>query len=565
MSLNGALSIASNALQLYSLGIQIAGNNIANASTPGYIREQLRVYPSAPYAIGTVLVGTGAQATGVRQVFDRFLEDRIHTANSNYSAAAIRSQAYSQLESIVGELGEQDLSSSLNRFVQAVQNAANQPDDAALRNIVVQQASQFAFDAVNLRQRVAGLRDAYSDQMRALTEEANSLINEIASLNPRISQLEANGLDLSEAGPLRVQRLNALNRLSEILPIRVHEQASGSIDVFTDNDFLILGGYTQQLEAVLAPTESGLAEINVQTSLTRATVGTGGGELGGLIEARDQILNGYLNELDKFVGAVIFEFNKIHASGEGLIGYTTVTSSNFVNSTTAALNQAGLAFSPQHGGFEIKVRNTATGVEESHQIAIDLDGIGSDTSLEELRAAINAIGEVTAEITSENKLRITTTAGYEIRFHNDTSGTLAALGLNTFFTGHSSDDIAVNGLIASDHRYFASGQGGGAADNRNALALAQFIDRPLNALNGLTIDKFQTNLVTQIAQAASAEKAMAEGSRGFRDSLMIQREQKSGVSIDEEAIQLLNLQRNYQAAARIITTIDQLLNTLLQM
>ena len=72
MSLNGALSIASNALQLYSLGIQIAGNNIANASTPGYIREQLRVYPSAPYAVGTVLVGTGAQ------LFDGF-SDRIHT------------------------------------------------------------------------------------------------------------------------------------------------------------------------------------------------------------------------------------------------------------------------------------------------------------------------------------------------------------------------------------------------------------------------------------------------------------------------------------------------------
>lgn len=565
MSLNGALSIASNALQLYSLGIQIAGNNIANASTPGYIREQLRVYPSAPYAVGTVLVGTGAQAAGVRQVFDRFLEDRIHTANSDYSAAAIRSQTYSQLESIVGELGEQDLSSSLNRFIQAVQNAANQPDDAALRNIVVQQASQFAFDAVSLRQRVAGLRDAYSDQMRALTEEANALINEISALNPQISRLEANGLDLSEAGPLRVQRLNALNRLSEILPIRVHEQASGSIDVFTDNDFLILGGYTQQLEAVLAPTESGLAEINVQTSLTRATVGRGGGELGGLIESRDQILNGYLNELDKFVGAVIFEFNKFHASGEGLIGYTNVTSSNFVNSTTAALNQAGLAFSPEHGGFEIKVRNTATGVEETHQIAINLDGIGADTSLEDLRAAMNSLGQVTAEITSENKLRITTTAGYEVRFQNDTSGVLAALGINTFFTGHSSDDIAVNGLIASDHRYFASGQGGGAADNRNALELAQFIDRPLNSLKGLTIDKFQTSLVTQIAQAASAEKAMAEGSRGFRDSLMVQREQKSGVSIDEEAIQLLNLQRNYQAAARIITTIDQLMNTLLQM
>ncbi len=564
MSLNGALSIASGALQLYSLGIEISGNNIANASTPGYIREQLRIYPSPPYAIGTVLVGTGAQATGVRQVFDRFLENRIHTANTNYSASSIRHQTYLQLESAMRELGEQDLSSSLNNFVQSVQNAANQPDDPALRNIVIQQGALFANDVTHLRARIGELRDSYSGQMRSLVEEANALIAEIEALNPQIGRLEANGLDLSEAGSLRVRRLNAVNRLSEIIPIRIQEHPSGAIDVFTGSDFLVMGGYSQKLEAVLAPTEGGVAEVSVQTTLTKAPISTKGGELGGLIEARDQIVSGFIDQLDQFVGAVINEFNKVHAGGEGLIGFRDVTSTDFVNDTTAALNAAGLAFTPQHGSFQISVRNSATGASEQFHLNVDLDGIGVDTSLEDLRAAINAIGNVQAEITSEKKLRITTSSGYEVRFGNDTSGVLASLGINTFFTGSKSDDIAVNAIVMADQRYFAASRGGGPADNTNALELAQFIDRSSSQLQGLSIDQFYTSLVGGLAQAASAEGALTEGSKGFLESLQTQRQQRSGVSLDEEAIMLMQLQHNYQAAARIITTVDQLMNTLLQ-
>ena len=563
MSLNGALSVASNALQLYSLGIEISGNNIANASTPGYIREQLRIYPSAPYQIGSVLVGSGAQATGVRQVFDRFLEARIHTANTSNAATSVRVQAYQQLETSMNELGDYDLSSSLNNFVQAVQNAANQPDDPALRNIVVQQGTLFANDVSNLRARIGELRESFSGQMRSLVDEANSLIAEISALNPQIGRLEANGLDLSEAGALRVQRLNALNRLSEIIPIRVQEQPSGAVDVFTGSDFLILGGYSQKLEAVLAPTETGVASVNVQTSVTKAPIGGTGGELGGLVEARDQIVTGFLDQLDTFVGAVIEQFNKLHASGEGLIGYSDVTSTNFVTDTTASLANAGLPFAPEHGSFKLTVRNTTTGAAVESLVQVDLNGIGTETSLEDLRAAIDGVDGVTATITSENKLRITTDAGYEIRFGNDTSGVLAALGVNTFFTGSTSDDIGVNSLIASDQRYLATGRGGGDGDNTNALAMAQFIDQSSTRLNGMSIDQFYTSLVGGLAQSAAAEQALAEGSQGFLESLQTQRQQRSGVSLDEEAIQIMQLQHNYQAAARIITTVDELLNTLL--
>ncbi len=564
MSLNGALSIASGALQLYSLGIQVSGNNVANASTPGYVREELKIYPTAPYHIGAVLVGSGAQAAGVRQVLDQFLEARIHTANTDFSASDTRSQTYLSLQATVRELGDQDLSTSLNQLVQAVQDASNQPDDPAFRNIVVQQGALFAHDVTDLRRRVGELRESYSGQIRSLTEEANALIDQITALNPQIGRLEANGLDLSEAGGLRVQRLNALNRLSEIIPVRVQEQPSGAIDVFTNSDFLILAGYSQRLEAVVAPTDAGVAEINVQTSVSKAPIGANGGELGGLIESRDRILTGFLQQLDEFAGGVIHEFNKVHTSGEGLVGFTDVTGTNFVNDTTAALNAAGLAHPPEHGSFKLKVRNTTTAAVTEHSLAVDLDGIGAETSLEDLRTAIDALDHVTAQITSERKLRITTDSGYEVRFGEDSSGVLGSLGINTFFTGSKSDDIALNALIAADQRYFAGGRGGGPGDNTNALALAQVIDQSSTRLNGLSVDDFYTNLIGSLGQSAAAEEALSAGARDFRDSLVTQREQRSGVSIDEEAIQILQLQHNYQAAARIISTVDELLNTLLQ-
>ncbi len=563
MSLNGTLAMSSRSLELFSLGIQVAGNNIANASSPGFVRDELTTAPTAPYRSGGVLIGSGARAVGVRQVLDTYLEKRIYTANADYSAANIRNQGFLQLQSTLQELGDSDLSTSLNNFVATINTVSSQPDSAALRSALLQQGQQFATDVTKLRLRIDELRDASSDQMSALVNEANSLLATIANLNPQITSTEANGLGQNDAGGLRVERLNALNRLAEIIPIRVQESPSGSVDVFTGSDYLLLGGHTQQLETVLAPTGDGYAEVNVQTTRTHSSFAGAGGELGGLIQTRDQILSGFITQLDQFVGSVVGEFNRIHASGEGLVGFTDVTGTDYVNDASVPLNQAGLAFTPTHGSFELKVRNPQTGAVTSTNIPIDLDGQGSDTSLNDLRTALNAIDHVNATITSEGKLRITADPGFEVRFGNDTSGTLAALGINTFFTGSTSGDLGINSMILNDQRLLATGQGGGPADNRNALALASFIDHPVVQLGGVSVDQFYTQLIGSTAQAAAAEQSLSNGYQGFRDSLKTMREQRSGVSLDEEAIRVMNLQHNYQAAARIVSTIDDLLRTLI--
>ncbi|MCH7687148.1 MAG: flagellar hook-associated protein FlgK, partial [Planctomycetes bacterium] len=108
-------------------------------------------------------------------------------------------------------------------------------------------------------------------------------------------------------------------------------------------------------------------------------------------------------------------------------------------------------------------------------------------------------------------------------------------------------------------------QGAGPSDNRNAVLLVEFSDQPVQALANITLEEFYESSVSRIAQGSATESAIAEGFVSFRESLLGQRAQFSGVSLDEEAIKILEFQHSFQASARLISTIDELFTTLLNM
>lgn len=561
MGLNGTLAVASRALEAFTAGIEVAGQNIANANTPGYIREKLNLTTSAPYRSGNLILGTGVDVGGIQQEINLFLEARIYTANSDASAADARQTIYKQLETQIRELGDGDLSTRLNEFVAGVQDTVDSPSAVATREATILQGERLATDITDLRGRVDELRKAQTINIESLVDEANQLVKTIKELNPRISKLEIGGLIDSDAGGLRTQRYTALNRLSEIVPIRFAEREDGSLDVFTESQFLILANQTQEFQTVIG-VDRGVQVQTVRLSQTKTELtDSGGGELQGIIDGRDQILGGFVDKLNEYTGNLIFEFNKVHASGEGLAGYQSVTATNRASVTNVALNQAGLAFTPGHGSFEIKVGDGNT--FKTTKIAIDLDGIGTETTLEDLRAALDAVDNVTATISTDGRLKLETGVNSEFRFANDTSGVLAALGINTFFAGTDSLSVAVNSTIADDHRLLATSRGGGPSDNRNVRALATLIDQPISTLGDVSLDDFYNSIVSTVAQSSSAETAVAASAEGFRESLFNQRQQYSGVSLDEEAIHLLQFQRAYQSAARIISTVDELFSILL--
>lgn len=563
MGLNGALAAVGRSLEIFSTGIQVAGQNIANSSTPGYIREKLNISTGLPYASGSLILGTGAKADGIKQQIDLYLESRIHGANSEASASNSLSYIYKQLEAELNALGDGSLSDLVGGFLATIHDVVNQPESAAFRQFAVEDGATLVGQFKSLRSRIDELRSAQTIKLNASVQEANRLIDKVYKLNYDIQRSELGGLVDSDAGALRSQRYDALKRLSEIMPIQFDERSDGTVDVRTPSDYLILAGSYQHL-TTSTEIDRGVNVTYVRLENTGTDVSHLGGEIKGIIEGRDDVLGGFADDLDEYVASFIHEFNKIHASGQGLKGFESVTGSYIVGDATAALNDAGLKFAPQHGSFEFTVTNKQTGIAESSIINIDLDGIGSDTSLEDLRDALNAANpNVAASITNDNRLKMTAVSGYDFSFGNDTSGVLASLGINTFFTGEDSTSIAVNSVVKNDHRFFATARGGGPADGSNAQLLTQFAENPAAGLGNVSLSERYNNIISTIAQSSATSSALTDGLKAYQDSLNSQREQFSGVSLDEEALMMMQFQRSYQASARLISVIDELFNVLL--
>jgi flagellar hook-associated protein 1 len=288
--------------------------------------------------------------------------------------------------------------------------------------------------------------------------------------------------------------------------------------------------------------------------------------LHGLLTSRDDVLGGFLDQLNDFAGTLAYEFNKVYSGGQGLKGFTALTSTFAVSDPAKPLNAAGLDFAPRNGAFQVLVRNRQTGLTETNDVTVNLGVSGRETTLADIADQLNAISGVHAEITLAGRLKISQASqDDELAFGHDTSGVLAALGLNTFFTGSTADDLGVNAVLQNDPTYFAASSGGIGDDTDNAKALAQFLDRPLAAQNGASLAVMYDQMIGNVTQGSSQSQASAVGADTYESTLRGQKSSISGVNLDEEAVNMIQYQRAYQAAARYISVITDLLDILVKL
>jgi flagellar hook-associated protein 1 FlgK len=334
-------------------------------------------------------------------------------------------------------------------------------------------------------------------------------------------------------------------------------------------EFLVFEGQRRAVE-IEQSSEGGFTLGTVQFADTNSALQTSAGELTGLYAARDEIVGDFLEGLDQIAGVLAFEFNKIHTQGQGLVGFDELTSVNSIPNADAALDEAGLAFTPVSGYFDLLVYNRAQDLTETHRVFIQLDGLDDDTTLNDLTSELDAIDGISATVTSNGKLEITSDSNdTEFAFDDDNSGVLAALGLNTFFTGSTARDIGINSELrglGNEAKLAVSGGGlGSQRDSANALVMSKFLDKPLESAGGLTLPDIYDRLINTISQGATVAKSVAEGFRVFEGTLDGQLQAVSGVSLDEEAINLITLQRIYQASARFIQVAADLLDVLVNL
>ena len=321
-----------------------------------------------------------------------------------------------------------------------------------------------------------------------------------------------------------------------------------------------------------------------------------GGKLAAYYNIRDDNCGRYMDELNAVASSLIWEVTRIHSQGSGLSMLDYAQGQQRVEDITKALGsaQAILPFSDklQAGNVNFHFYDKTTGEYNSSGM-LDFDpatpGIQNfdpDThSLEDVRDAINNMVDadgnplapppLNASI-QDGKLIIETNPAADVTFGMgaDSTGLMAALGINTFFSGDSADSLAVNSQVHSNTNLIASGQVNGqhqanAGDNATATAIGKLADKKITistlwkTVDNQSISEYYANLVTTVGSDRRLSKTNSEYHSALTNDLAERTASVSGVNMDEEMSNLIKFQHSYTAAAKLITTADQMLQTLL--
>ncbi len=504
---------------------------------------------------------------GIRRFYDRFLTLQLDRQQSTKSYWEARNEILRHLEDVFNETDDRGLSRAMDQFWRAWHDLALNPQGYAERVSLIGVAKGLA---ENINYKVRQLIDVEEDlegQITLVVQEVNRLATEVARLNVQIVESEARG---QGANDLRDERDRLIRQLSEYVNCSVFEDDYGRVSVLIGGSPLVEGASSSwRMEAQEVAAEGRIHIYLVSGSGTRVEVTSQvtGGKLGGLLGVRNGDLVGVRQQLDNFARALIYQVNRLHSQGEGLQRYTQVTGTIRVDDPTVPLASAGLPFEVQSGSFWIRVFGTDGTLVREEEIAVD----PASQSLEDLASVINAAfsGEVTATVT-EGRLQLEAGSGYELSFARedgsraDSSGALAALGVNAFFTGYDALTIGVNSALeASPNLIAAAAYSDTAGDNTNALAIAELEGQAV--LEGTTLRDYCASLVGGIAVGCQDSERRLEFEEAMLQSLENRRSEISGVSLDEEMINLMKFQRAYEAAAKVISVVDEMLATLISL
>lgn len=555
----------------YESALQVVGSNISSAGSPDYTRlsPQLDPLQGTPIS-GTLQPGAGVALTSIQRNIDEALESRVRLAIGAEASIATQELALAQVEILFDDLSGVGIGMRLTQFFNAFDEVQNTPEDSAVRELAITRGAQLANSLRELRARLASLGDDMDSQIAAIVEEADQIARGIANLNEEITTAEAGRR--GQVTGLRDQRDGLLRHLSGLFDVTVREQPNGTVNVYIGSEALVQGNSVRGLIAV-EEVDGESSRLSVRFADTNQQIDIEGGRLQGLVLSRDQ--GTQIVALDRLASAVIADVNKIHADGQGLVGFASVTGTNEVLATDESFDgrDAGLAFPPRNGSFYITVADTTTGTPVAYRIDVDLDGTDSGTTLESLVEDINTqVAGVTASITSDLRLQITADDGFTFTFGNDgqqaredTSGVLAALGINTFFNGSDARNITVNEALVAQPTLLAAAEAFYSGDGTNAGRIATLNTAVNDRLGETSITGFYHTITNAVAVNASGVHSDLLAASGVLESLQAQRESVSGVNLDEEAIALLKYERAFQGAARFVSVVNDLLEELVRL
>ncbi len=354
------INIGMSGLNASQVSLATVGNNIANANTAGYSRQQTSQVSNASNLYGGVFIGSGTTLADVRRVYNAYLDNQLQTSTSLSSDANAYLDQVNPLDKLFSDKNT-GISAVLSSFFTSVQTAAGTPSDTAARQLLLTNAQTLSNRFNALASQMTQQNEGINSQLTTLTGQVNQLTASIASLNQQIAQASTS----SGSGPSNLldARNEAVRSLNELVGVTVQEQ-NGSYNVSLGNGQpLVLGNTSNTLST--ARTGIDKSQLNIQlnspSKTSDVTSVISGGKIGGLLRYRDDVLVPAQNDLGR---TALVMADKINSQlGQGLDANGEFGASLFSNINSAtAISQRSLGASNNStgsGNLDVTITNSS--------------------------------------------------------------------------------------------------------------------------------------------------------------------------------------------------------------
>ena len=429
MSFGGLLSIARSGLTASQAQIATTSQNVANAQTPGYSRQRVRVSASYPQVLPQGIFGTGVQVDGVERMRNALMDTGFRRDSQSASYAEERRDALQAVEDILGEPSTTGLASSFEQLWSAWSDLSTNPDSAAARSVVRQRGQQVAAQLNQYGNQIVDAQTVVRTRLLESTDRVNALSAQVAEINQRIVAAEAAG---QESPDMRDERDRKIDELSSLIGATAYPQADGSVNVNVGGDSLIDGANFKSVR-VQAPLNDptklaiALGPLSASGGNTE-TMYQIGGAMSGMIDAYNTVFPDSLATLDGIASALVTSTNTVHrtgfvgttAAGDFFDASRTTARTIRLDATIAASsnNIAASGLSGQTGdnsvalamsqlrATQVTVNGTQASISEGYRTAVA--GIAATVN------AANGTAEAARTLTSQSEARRESIKGVSI-------------------------------------------------------------------------------------------------------------------------------------------------------
>jgi flagellar hook-associated protein 1 FlgK len=541
--MSNIFDVGSSALNSLQRAISTTGNNIANANTDGYSRQEVEFASRTPDRIGGVTLGTGVEISSIRRAYDQFLTQDVQARTSSSGYYSLYSTTAEQIDNLMADPAT-SISSAMDQFFAAMEAVANSPTSQPERQVLLSEAGTLANRFNYVDARLSELAENLNEQMSVFVMDINQHTQDIAQLNQQIARLERT--PGGSPNDLLDQRDRAIESLSKLVRVDTRLQEDGSVNVFTSSGHRLVsqaGAETVRLSA--APQTDGPVRLYISApggadvEITNVSLG---GELGAAMDVSKNVIYGARRDIGLLAVGLTETFNTQHKAGDTL---NQIAGSEFFTSITPVATASSLNSGTTTVSAVIDDATQMTGA--SYQIDYT-DSVVTITNL-----LTNAMQEINGTTVSIDGLTFTISP-----FSNLTDGDRFLVEP----TGRAASSMAVAITDTSD--IAAANSGGNVGDNRNMLSLIAL--REANNLKDGTKSVYDiySNAVSKVAVDTRSARANADTETSLLQSVTGRRDGITGVNLEEEAANLIRYQQAYQAAAQIITTANDVFDTLLR-